>query len=369
MREFHISKRITITDESKPFVIAEIGHNHMGFVRHCKYLFKLAKECGCDAVKLQKRNNRTLLTDEFYNSPYISENSYGQTYGEHREYLEFNLEQYLELQLYAEHLDLVFFATVFDKDSVDFVDQINMPIIKIQSGDIVNFELIEHVANKRRPVILSTGCSDYSDIYKAVAKLESCGITNFALLHCISTYPNRADEINLSIIPRLKQAYKSIIIGFSSHYNGVLASVAAYCYGAQIIEQHFTDSHVNKGTDHPLSLEPKGMKELVHYLYEVYKMKGDGIKCRLKDEIEGRGMKVLRKSVYVKSKKKGERIKKEDISFRVPFDPNGITLERSDFLIDKIVPCDMSSSTAIGNEFYWNLEQEQIIQKSIKKGN
>ena len=146
-----------ITDESDCYVIAEIGHNHQGSVEKCRELFRAAKECGADAVKLQKRDNRTLYTRAMYERPYDNENSFGPTYGAHREALEFGRAEYLELQQYAAELGITFFATAFDFSSADFLAQLDMPAYKLASGDLRNIPLIRHVARIGKPMILSTG--------------------------------------------------------------------------------------------------------------------------------------------------------------------------------------------------------------------
>lgn len=268
----------------------------MGSLDHCKYLFELAKDCGCDAVKLQKRNNRSLFTKAQFDEPYNSENSYGPTYGLHREALEFTYCQYFELKRHAKKLDIIFFATAFDFKSADFLEGLEMPAYKLCSADIVNTPLIEYIAEKEKPMILSTGGGTVEDIERAVNTLDVYSV-DFALLHCVATYPNQAEELNLSFIKKLKGKYPFTIIGFSSHYDGIDAAVNAYHYGAQIIEQHFTDSHLNKGTDHPLSLQPDGMKELIHRLRQAHKMKGGG-NCKIYDRGIG-PLRKMAKSIHV----------------------------------------------------------------------
>ncbi len=317
-RQFKIADKI-ITDNSLPFVIAEIGHNHMGKLDHCKYLFKLAKECGCDAVKLQKRNNRELFTKTLFNEPYNSENSYGDTYGWHREALEFTYYQYYELKEYAKILDIIFFATAFDFKSADFLEALDLPAFKLCSADIVNTPLIEYVAEKDKPIIISTGGGTLNDIERAVSVLDIYSI-DLALLHCVATYPNFAEELNLSFIKKLRERYPFIIIGFSSHYDGIDAAVNAYHYGAQIIEQHFTDSHLNKGSDHPLSLQPDGMKELIHRLRQAHKMKGEGKDNKIYERGKG-PLRKMAKSVHVtKSLEVGHCLTSEDLTLKAPGD-------------------------------------------------
>ncbi|HNA89351.1 MAG TPA: N-acetylneuraminate synthase family protein, partial [Anaerolineales bacterium] len=144
-RELTITN-INISDDSDCFVIAEIGNNHQGDLQKAKEMFKAAKECGVDAVKLQKRDNKSLLTKAAYDKPYENENSFGATYGEHREALEFGKKEYVELKKYAEEIGLVMFATAFDMNSADFLAELDMPLYKIASGDLKNTPLLKHVA-------------------------------------------------------------------------------------------------------------------------------------------------------------------------------------------------------------------------------
>ncbi|MDQ3224292.1 MAG: N-acetylneuraminate synthase family protein, partial [Gemmatimonadota bacterium] len=147
----------TIGDECDCYVIAEVGHNHQGDLEKCKALFRSAKECGVDAVKLQKRDNRSLYTRRMYDQPYDNENSFGATYGEHREALEFGRDDYLELQRYCREIGLTFFATTFDIPSSDFLASLDMPAYKIASGDLTTTPLLRHVAGLGKPMIVSTG--------------------------------------------------------------------------------------------------------------------------------------------------------------------------------------------------------------------
>jgi len=338
-------------DKTKPFIIAEIGHNHGGSVEHCKKLFKLARQAGADAVKLQKRNNKGLYTNKLYNSSYDNRNSYGITYGEHREALEFSYDEYKELKEYAEFSGLYFFATPFDIDSVDFLAGLDIPFFKIQSGDIQNIPLIEHIAKKRKPIILSTGGAEIADIHRAITSLQSHG-AKFALLHCVSLYPAKAKDLRLYMIAALKSLYKDIIIGFSSHYDGILGPLMAYLNGARIIEVHFTDSRSNKGSDHCFSLTPPGLKELIHYISECNKIFSGNSKMIKGREDERVAIKKLMKSIYFKRDMKAkEKVRMEDLAIKSPYEEKGISV----YMLDKI----------IGTTLRVNVKEGQLIDKEI----
>ena len=157
---------------SKAYIIAEIGHNHKGSLELAKQLFLEAKNAGANAVKLQKRNNKSLFTSKMYNSIYDHKNSYGKTYGEHREFLEFNLSQYLTLKRYAKKIKIDFICTPFDFESVDFLEKVNLPAYKIASADLINTPLQSYIAKKNKPIFLSTGGGNFKDIERAYRNIS-----------------------------------------------------------------------------------------------------------------------------------------------------------------------------------------------------
>ena len=262
-----------IDDDTDCYVIAEIGHNHQGNLQLCKQMFLAAKQAGADAVKLQKRHNKTLYTKDFYGSPYNSENAFGETYGAHREALEFNRTQYLCLQEYAAGIDVTFFATAFDLPSLDFLYSLDVPAIKIASGDLKNHALLEAAAEAEVPIILSTGGASLEEVKIAD---EICQPD--AILQCTSGYPASYDELNLSVIGTYLDNFPDAVIGFSDHSNSVAMAPIAYALGARIIEKHFTLDRTLKGTDQAMSLEPAGLKKLVRDLRRARLALGDGEK-------------------------------------------------------------------------------------------
>jgi N-acetylneuraminate synthase/sialic acid synthase len=267
----------TITDDSDCYVIAEIGHNHQGSLEKCRELFRAAKECGADAVKLQKRDNRSLYTRAMYDKPYENENSFGPTYGAHREALELGRDAYVDLQRYAAELGVTFFATAFDVPSADFLAKLDVPAYKIASGDLKNLPLLRYVARIGRPVIVSTGGATLDDVRRAA---DAIGEINprLGILQCTATYPTEPEQMNLRVISSLREQFPEACIGLSDHYNGIAMAVAAYVLGARIIEKHFTLNHTWRGTDHALSLEPVGMRKMVRDLRRARAALGDGVK-------------------------------------------------------------------------------------------
>lgn len=314
-RSLNIKNRV-IHDYSDCFVIAEIGHNHQGSVEIAKQLFKAAKDCGVDAVKLQKRFNKKLYTREFYSTPYNSENAYGETYGLHREALEFGEKEYKELKKYADHLGIIFFATPFDFDSVDFLENIDLPLYKVASADIRNIPLIEYIAKKRKPMLISTGGATLEDVKRAYNAVLSHN-KNFSILQCTASYPAEFSQLDLHVISEYQKEFPDIIIGFSAHDNGIAMAVAAYVLGARIIEKHFTLNRVMKGTDHAFSLEPLGMKKLVRDLRRVKVALGDR-KKKIYESEKIPIMKMSKKIVASRDLKKGHIITQKDIAFKSP---------------------------------------------------
>lgn len=274
-----------ISDDTDPWIIAELGHNHGGSVARCQDLIAAAATAGANAVKLQKRHNRTLYTPEFYAQPYTGENAFGPTYGEHREALEFKDTDYRTLERYATSQRVTFFATPFDHTSADFLaDTINAPCFKIASSDLINLPLLEHVAHFQVPVLLSTGAASQADVDRAVTTITAIN-PQLAILHCTAAYPAPAELLNLNVITTYRERYPDFVIGFSSHYSGISDTIAAYVLGARIFEKHFTLDRTAKGTDHAFSLEPAGFAKMVSYLRKTRRMLGSPTKSILPAEL------------------------------------------------------------------------------------
>ena len=266
-----------IGDREPCYVIAEIGHNHQGSLDKARELFREAKLAGAHAVKLQKRDNRSLYTADMYNRPYEHENSFGRTYGEHREFLEFEREQYTALQAYANEIGVDFFATAFDIQSADFLQSLDVPAYKIASGDLKSTPLLKHVARMGKPMIVSTGGALLEDVRRAYDTIMPIN-PQLSILQCTAGYPAATEELDLRVIETYRTKFPNAVIGFSSHDNGIVMPVAAYMLGARIVEKHFTLNRAMKGTDHAFSLEPVGMRKMVRDLDRIFKAMGNGEK-------------------------------------------------------------------------------------------
>jgi N-acetylneuraminate synthase/sialic acid synthase len=317
MRQFEIDGTV-INDDSDCYVIAEIGHNHQGSVEIAKRLLLAAKEAGASAAKLQKRDNRSLYTAAMYNKAYDHENSFGRTYGEHREFLELGEPEYRELQAYARELGLGFFATAFDAPSADLLAKLDLPAFKIASGDLRNTPLLRHVAAFGKPMIVSTGGGTMDDVqraYDAIAPLNA----NVCFLQCTATYPSQPEEMNLRVISVLRERFPDVVVGLSDHYNGIALSVVAYMLGARVVEKHFTLNHTSKGTDHAFSLEPIGMQKMVRDLQRARVSLGDGCKRPLPAEASAL-VKMGKKLVAARPLPSGHVLTRDDIAIKSPGD-------------------------------------------------
>jgi sialic acid synthase len=309
---------VEIVDDSDCFVIAEIGHNHGGSVDTAKELFAAAKLAGAHAVKLQKRDNASLYTREMFHKPYENENSYGATYGEHREYLEFGRSEYQELQSYASEIGITFFATAFDMPSADFLADLDMPAYKIASADLINTPLLRHVAGIGKPMILSTGGATLDDVrrgYETAAELND----QVAVLQCTAGYPAEWDQLDLRVISTYRDLFPTAVIGLSSHDNGIAMAVAAYVLGARIVEKHFTLNRALKGTDHRFSLEPQGLRKMIRDLRRTKVALGDGTKSMYPSETEPI-VKMAKKLVAARDLPAGHTLRPEDIGLKSPGD-------------------------------------------------
>lgn len=268
---------VTIGEKTQCYVIAEIGHNHQGDVEKCKQLFDAAKGCGANAVKLQKRDNKSLFTRVMYASPYASEHAFGDTYGTHREALEFGREEYAELMDYADEIGITFFSTAFDMASADFLADLNVPAYKIASGDLRSIPLLRHVASIGKPMIISTGGGTMEDVRRAYDTIMPIN-QNLCIMQCTAGYPPEFSELNLKVIETYRDTFPDTVIGFSSHDSGISMPLIAYMLGARMVEKHFTLNRAMKGSDHAFSLEPPGLRRLVRDLHRTVESLGDGVK-------------------------------------------------------------------------------------------
>lgn len=260
----------------KPFVIAEIGCNHKGDMDIAKQMIKTAAiYCEADAVKFQKRCIRELLTEEQYNAPHPNPvNSYGKTYGEHREYLEFTKEQHRELKAYCEQMGIIYSTSVWDLTSAREIADIHPSFIKIPSACNNNYKMLGWLCdNYDGEIHISVGMTTHKEEEDLVQFFEDKGRNRDLIIYaCTSGYPVPFENVCLLEIERIKSAYGNRVnkIGFSGHHLGIAVDVAAYMLGASVIERHYTLDRTWKGTDHVASLEPDGVRKLKRNLLAAY---------------------------------------------------------------------------------------------------
>jgi len=260
----------------KPFLIAEIGCNHKGQIEIAKELIDLAKQNGANVAKFQKRTNIELLTNDQYNSPHPNpNNSFGNTYGEHREFLEFTIDQHKELKEYCDKVKIEYSTSVWDITSAKEVIMLNPKFIKVPSACNNNEKLLQVLRDEYHGEIhISVGMTNKSEEEKIINIFEKnkSAQERLVIYSCTSGYPVPFKDICLLEIIRLQKEYGDRVknIGFSGHHLGIAIDVAAFTLGANIIERHFTKDRTWKGTDHAASLEPNGLLKLSRDLNAVY---------------------------------------------------------------------------------------------------
>lgn len=329
------------------FIVAEIGGNHLGNFKLCQQMIKKAVQCGVDAVKLQKRDNRHMFTKRLLNASYNNEFSYGQTYGEHREKLDwFGKSEYVELIQLCKDLGVIFFSTAFDEPSADFLAELNMPCYKIASCDAKNVPLIKYVAGFGMPMLISLGGCDIYDVERINFNIDPIN-RDYALLHCVSTYPNQDEHLQLNYIRTLSKKFTDKVIGFSSHHPGILPNELAYMCGARIFEMHYTMNRAMGGTDHGFSLETHALEKFCEDVRRIPSMLGDGTRTVFEEEVRrGSFIHKMGKAVHVnKTLKIGHVIRKEDVVLKAPAD--GIPPYEFGEVIGKQLICEVSTATEL----------------------
>jgi N-acetylneuraminate synthase len=261
------------------FVLAEIGINHNGDVQNAMKLIDVASLAGCEGVKFQKRTIDVVYTAEELAKP--RESVFGETNGDLKRGLEFGQSEYERIDEYCRRKPLAWTASCWDEASVDFIDRFDPPFYKIASASLTDDALLRHTRSKGKPIVLSTGMSSLGQIDHAV---EVLGKEDLILLHCCSAYPSQYSDLNLRVIPELRQRY-AVPVGYSGHETGIASSVAAVALGASMVERHITLDRSMWGSDQAASLEPNGIMRVVRDIRLVEEALGDGCKRVLSSEI------------------------------------------------------------------------------------
>jgi sialic acid synthase len=265
-RTIQIGRRL-VGDGQPCFVIAEGGVNHNGNPRLAADLVRIAAECQADSVKFQKRTIHELLTRAALEKPYVNPNSLGATYGEHRFKLELSESDWYTLRDLATSLGLEFMGSAWDRGSADLLDALDSPAIKTPSAVLTDLDLLEYIARKGRPMIVSTGMSTLAEVDQAVERIVR-HTDKLILLQCTSAYPSEFADINLRVMDTLSTRY-GVLVGYSGHERGIAVSAAAATLGACVIERHFTKDRTLPGPDQAASLEPVGLEKLVRDIRHI----------------------------------------------------------------------------------------------------
>ena len=341
MRTILIGDR-RVGDGEPCFVVAEAGVNHNGELAVAKRLVQVAVQAGTDAVKFQKRSVADILIKSALEAPYAGPNSLGATYGEHRERLELPEAAWRELDADCRRAGMMLLASPWDPKSADFLEALGVPAFKLASADLTNLPLVEHVARKKRPVLLSTGMSEMEEIADAVDTVRRHH-DELVLLHCTSAYPCEYPDLNLRVIDTLRRRF-GCLVGYSGHERGLATTQAAVALGACVVERHFTLDRTMRGPAHAASLEPRGLELLVRDIRHVEAALGSAEKRLLPSEVPVR--KRLAKSVVAaRDIPAGRTVTREDLVVKGP--GTGISPRHLDRLVGAVAERAITGDTLI----------------------
>ena len=298
-------------------IIAEVGINHDGSLQKAKKLIDVCKDIGADYVKFQSFKTNALVTINSKKSSYqLRKNSKNNSLYKMLNKVELSFEDTKKIFQYAKKINMKIISTPFDLTSADELEKLKMKMYKISSGDIDNIPLLEHVAKKNKPIIISTGRSTFDDIKNAIKYIRKNNNNKISILHCVSSYPTKYQDLNLNIIKTLKNKF-NYEIGFSDHTVGIEAPIAAVSLGATIIEKHITLNKNSNGPDHFFSLNPLEFKKMINQIRNIEISFGNHFKKINKSELEG--LIKARRSLYCSQNiKKNEKFTKKNISILRP---------------------------------------------------
>lgn len=346
MKQIKLGNRL-ITNDSQPYIIAEIGVNHEGSIDKAKELIALAKEGGADAAKFQSYKAETLASK---NSPAYWDTTKEPTQSQFelfKKHDKFGEKEYIELADFCKKTGIDFLSTPFDNVAVDFLEPL-MPFYKIASADITSIPMLRKVAGKNNPVVLSTGSSTIWEIEKAIAELTNHGCKEIALLHCILNYPCPDENANLNMIYGMEKAFPEFIIGYSDHTlpdDCMLTLIASVIKGARIIEKHFTHDKTLPGNDHYHAMDVNDLKKFKDQLKKLRILEGEIGKKPIPAEDKSR-LNARRSIVLNKDIKKGSVLQESDLTYKRP--AHGI----SPLYWDEI----------IGRKSRHDLEEDHVLQ-------
>ena len=336
---------------AKPYVIAEIGANHNGDMGLAKALIDAAKESGADCVKFQSWTKDSVFSRSKYQENCFLHDDYANrtdhTLESIVEAYSFSEAQLLKAKEYCQLIDIDFASTPFSKREVDFlVEDLLPPFIKIASMDLNNYPFVEYIAKKQRPIVISTGFSELSEIDRAVKVIENSGNRDISILHCVSTYPPRDADINLRAISTLQALYPEYAVGFSDHSIGIDIPLASMAFGVAIVEKHFTLDKNMEGWDHKVSATPDELRQIVNGASRIYNAIGNGT-IRPTETTE-RKKEFRRSIVLARPLKKGSLITEQDLEYKRP--GTGLSPEWSPLVLGLKVKRDLEYDHILSKE-------------------
>ncbi|MGJ0373021.1 N-acetylneuraminate synthase family protein [Aliarcobacter cryaerophilus] len=335
-----------ISNDSPAFIIAEVGANHNGDLKLAKKSIDAAVDCRVDAVKFQTYTTEELLSHKEAIVTIGQNGEITQTLKELFDNVTLKREFHKEIYDYAKSKGLICFSTPFSVEGVAFLEELDNPIYKIASSDVNYVDMLEVIGATKKPVFLSTGKCTLSDMDMAIELLQKSGTNDLCLLHCVANYPSKMENMNLNVIKTLKQMYPECIIGFSDHSLGITASLGAVCFGAKIIEKHFTVDKNLEGPDHWFSMDPTDMKNLVIGIRDLEVAFGTQRKILTQNEVPEKYWAT--RSLHINKDLKAEDIiNKEDLDMLRP--GYGI----SPFDRDKVIGIKLAKDIKKGTVLEW----------------
>jgi len=305
----------TIGRDNPVFIIAEIGTNHGGSFDKAKEMVIKAAESGADAVKFQLFHADKLVAE---NAASFDDET-GKSQLDQYSKLQLSNDEYKKLKDLADSLGVLFFASAWDKDSVDFLIRLGVPAFKVGSGDLTNLPLISYTARTKKPIIIATGSSDLIEIKEAIEAIKNEGNDQIILLHCVANYPAKIEDSNLKAIPLMESVF-GLPVGISDHVIGNYTTFAAVSLGAAVVEKHFTLDKTQEskfGENHDMSIDPDDLKDIVAGCKAIKTALGEQKKMPTKSEMETRGL-IRRSIIAVKDIPKGAKLTEDNISILRP---------------------------------------------------
>jgi N-acetylneuraminate synthase len=338
---------------SPTYVIAEAGVNHNGSMQIAKELIDKAADADADAVKFQKRNLTQTYINDIVQDPAIAEMGVEYTVSNLKDVL-LTDGQYRKLAQYSGEQGIQFLCSPWDTDSVDFLEDIDIPAYKVGSPDMTNFVLLERLAQTDKPLLLSTGMSEEAEIDQTVKFLQERNV-EFGLLHCRSTYPSPFHNLNLEFMTELKARY-DLPIGYSGHERGIAVSSGAVAMGASVIERHFTLSRDMEGPDHAASLEPQGLNKLIRDIRNIEQSKGVPQKYMTRGEYNNR-VSLAKSLATTRTLRQGEEISREDLTAKSP--AKGISPQELYNIVGRKIKEDIGADEIL----QWNVIEDEIDER------